>query len=526
MTKPAPPPSREEAATVVEIDAIDVAEWEHDQHTPLAPSAGLAALVRQTLPQPSTAEPRGEPVPPKQGRVAPLPSAATPTLAPAAPRVPRLPTTKPPVVLLAHDLQPTQPAGEPLDSTPRPSAAPAAPAVPAVNDARATALAVARRIAAQARSAPPLAGNTRSTPQAGIRRIAAQVRSAPPRVSPAPPQPPSPEAPPEALANPLPMPATESAPAPLASPSPMPAPESAPAPRASPLRVPPPEPPTPLASLSAMPPPPLHSEASHRVTTESDTAPVPQPLGRAASNPSLDRSTSAMIRSWFASRRGIVIAGATIAVLVLVIAVAATHGSDPGARSPMSARSTTSATSAAATTSAQNGTPAPRPARDPVGPAPSTIHDMPPAGASAPPAQTLRETPEEPSAATKPSPRATPPAPGSHGTAKTAAVQPAKHDAPVETEDGEPATARARAAYNAGNQALFDGKSDAAILAYRQALSAAPTFAPGFRGLGLAFAQRGDSGSAVMALRVYLNMAPHAKDAPLIKQRIADLLSH
>jgi len=29
-----------------------------------------------------------------------------------------------------------------------------------------------------------------------------------------------------------------------------------------------------------------------------------------------------------------------------------------------------------------------------------------------------------------------------------------------------------------------------------------------------------------MVLRVYLNMAPHAKDAALIKQRIADFLSH
>ena len=192
----------------------------------------------------------------------------------------------------------------------------------------------------------------------------------------------------------------------------------------------------------------------------------------------------------------------------------------------MPARSATAATAATATTSPQNAIPAPRPAHDPAGPPPPSTHDTPPAGASAPTPQTPRDTPEEPSAATKPSPRATPPAPGSRVTAKTVAVQPAKHDAPVETEDGEPATARARAAYNAGNQALFDGKSDAAIIAYRQALSAAPTFAPGFRGLGLAFAQRGDSGSAVMALRVYLNMAPHAKDAPLIKQRIADLLSH
>jgi len=111
-------------------------------------------------------------------------------------------------------------------------------------------------------------------------------------------------------------------------------------------------------------------------------------------------------------------------------------------------------------------------------------------------------------------------------TTKAALGQPATHDAAVETEDGEPATARARAAYNAGNQALFEGQSDAAIRAYRQALSAAPTFAPGYRGLGLAFAQRGDTGSAVMALRVYLNMAPHARDAALIKQRIADLLTH
>jgi len=272
-----------------------------------------------------------------------------------------------------------------------------------------------------------------------------------------------------------------------------------------------------------MPPPPVRGEASHRVTTESDTAPVPQPLGRAASTPSLDLSTSAMIRAWFAARRVVAIAGATVALLIVVIAVAATHGTGPSTGSPMAARSATATTAA---TSAQSATPAPRPARDPVGPPPPSPHDTPPAGASAPPPQTLRETPEEPSTATKPAPRATPPAPGSRVTAKTVAVQPAKHDAPVETEDGEPATARARAAYNAGNQALFDGKSDAAIRAYRQALSAAPTFAPGFRGLGLAFAQRGDSGSAVMALRVYLNMAPHAKDAPLIKQRIADLLSH
>ncbi len=266
-----------------------------------------------------------------------------------------------------------------------------------------------------------------------------------------------------------------------------------------------------------MSPPPVRIGAPPRVTTESEASPTPQPLGRAASTPSLDRSTSAMIRAWFASRRVVVISGTTVAMLVLVIAVAATHDAGKHAGSAMSATSTTST---------QHGIQTPAPAHDPVvSPAPST-HDAPPAAASAATPRTLRDTPEQPSTATKPSPpRSTPPAPGSRATAKTVAVQPAKHDAPVETEDGEPATARARAAYNAGNQALFEGNSDAAIRAYRQALSAAPTFAPGFRGLGLAFAQRGEAGSAVMALRVYLNMAPHAKDAALIKQRIADLLS-
>jgi len=266
-----------------------------------------------------------------------------------------------------------------------------------------------------------------------------------------------------------------------------------------------------------MPPPPVRIETPHRVTTESEDSPAPQPLSRAASTPSLDRSTSAMVRAWLASRRGVVIAGAAVALLVLVIAIAATHDADPGARTAMSATGTTST---------QGATPAPRPAHDPVVRPPPSTRDIPPAAASSAPPPTLRDNSEQPNTATKPPPPRSPPtAPGSRATAKTVAVQPAKHDAPVETEDGEPATARARAAYNAGNQALFEGNCDAAIRAYRQALSAAPTFAPGFRGLGLAFAQRGEAGSAVMALRVYLNMAPHAKDAALIKQRIADLLS-
>ena len=45
----------------------------------------------------------------------------------------------------------------------------------------------------------------------------------------------------------------------------------------------------------------------------------------------------------------------------------------------------------------------------------------------------------------------------------------------------------------------------------------------GYRGLGLAHAQRGDTASALEALRTYVAAAPHARDVALIKKRIARL---
>ncbi|MGH9885647.1 MAG: tetratricopeptide repeat protein, partial [bacterium] len=102
---------------------------------------------------------------------------------------------------------------------------------------------------------------------------------------------------------------------------------------------------------------------------------------------------------------------------------------------------------------------------------------------------------------------------------KAVAVRPAAHEEDP-TED-QPSIARARVAYDAGNQALFAGDSAAAIRAYRQVLSFVPTYAAGFRGLGLAHAQQGDIGAAVMALRTYLSLAPNARDVALIKKRIA-----
>ncbi|HET9627580.1 MAG TPA: tetratricopeptide repeat protein, partial [Kofleriaceae bacterium] len=87
----------------------------------------------------------------------------------------------------------------------------------------------------------------------------------------------------------------------------------------------------------------------------------------------------------------------------------------------------------------------------------------------------------------------------------------------------DPAIARARTAYLAGNDKLFAGDAGAAITAYREALDLYPGYVAGFRGLGLAYAQLGQTKKAIDALKAYVAAAPTAKDAPLIKKRIARL---
>ena len=47
MTGDKPDPASENMS-IVEIDAVDLEEWERDRHTPAAPKEHLAALVRQT----------------------------------------------------------------------------------------------------------------------------------------------------------------------------------------------------------------------------------------------------------------------------------------------------------------------------------------------------------------------------------------------------------------------------------------------------------------------------------------------
>lgn len=83
--------------------------------------------------------------------------------------------------------------------------------------------------------------------------------------------------------------------------------------------------------------------------------------------------------------------------------------------------------------------------------------------------------------------------------------------------------AAARASYSAGNSKLFAGDVEGAISAYKQTLALAPGYAAGYRGLGLAYAQQGNKAKSLQALRQYLAAAPNAKDAEIIRKRIAGL---
>jgi type IV secretory pathway VirB10-like protein len=105
---------------------------------------------------------------------------------------------------------------------------------------------------------------------------------------------------------------------------------------------------------------------------------------------------------------------------------------------------------------------------------------------------------------------------------------------PIETGKGTPDPVRpggdraersekARAAYSAGNQKLFAGDADGAIVAYRQVIAMGA--AAGYRGLGLAYAQQGDNANAIAAFKKYVQLSPNAKDVALIKKRIAALQS-
>src|SRR5262249_42717410 len=109
---------------------------------------------------------------------------------------------------------------------------------------------------------------------------------------------------------------------------------------------------------------------------------------------------------------------------------------------------------------------------------------------------------------------------------KKVVVEYDKNEAPKAAVPTGSAIDRARTSYLAGNQRLFSGDASGAIVKYKEALAAYPGYVGGYRGLGLAYAQQGDTKDALQAFQTYATAAPTAKDITLIRQRIAHLQHH
>jgi tetratricopeptide (TPR) repeat protein len=88
--------------------------------------------------------------------------------------------------------------------------------------------------------------------------------------------------------------------------------------------------------------------------------------------------------------------------------------------------------------------------------------------------------------------------------------------APAESADSRPL-------YEHGNALLFAGDGKGAIVAYREAVRSSPSDPIGFRGLGLAYEQQGETALAIKALRRYLKLAPGAPDHDIIARRVDKL---
>ena len=104
-----------------------------------------------------------------------------------------------------------------------------------------------------------------------------------------------------------------------------------------------------------------------------------------------------------------------------------------------------------------------------------------------------------------------------------AAKVPAKQKIVGVAKDDTAAVGAARITYFSANRRLYAGDADGAIRLYRQALGMYPGYVAGYRGLGLAYAQKGDRANALRAFRTYIGAVPNAKDVPLVRKRIAAL---
>jgi hypothetical protein len=233
-----------------------------------------------------------------------------------------------------------------------------------------------------------------------------------------------------------------------------------------------------------------------------------------------------------ASKRNLAIAAAGLA-LVAVVTVFATSGDEPRRAARTAVAKTESVDPRASAPAEAPATAIPGSAALPAEPASAAPTPEPTSGASAleeatsdtaaPPAPTAGETPAAAAPASEAKPKKKKAAPTLAGKQVVLEYDTQAREAkPMVTapKDEQAAISRARTSYAAGNTRLFAGDADGAIRNYRQALAYYPGYVAGYRGLGLAYAQKGDKANALKALRTYVATVPNAKDAPLIRKRI------
>jgi outer membrane biosynthesis protein TonB len=260
------------------------------------------------------------------------------------------------------------------------------------------------------------------------------------------------------------------------------------------------------------------------------------------------RAPRAGLAALLQNKRNLGIAGGAVALLVVVVVFAMSGGDSTPANKPPTATGRDSKAAQHVPNETSNDTeqrvaqPSETPSESPTSEPPTRVTT----GGGNAMTTTPSETPAEPPPTETPTeapPTETPPVVTEPKPPVVAQPKPKKPKAlggkkvvleyDNQTRDTKPvadapqadqaAISKARTSYAAGNTRLFAGDPDGAILNYRQALSYYPAYIAGYRGLGLAYAQKRDKANAIKALNTYLGAVPNAKDAALIRKRIETL---
>jgi Tfp pilus assembly protein PilF len=91
------------------------------------------------------------------------------------------------------------------------------------------------------------------------------------------------------------------------------------------------------------------------------------------------------------------------------------------------------------------------------------------------------------------------------------------------TQSGSPAGGDATQAYQEGTKAFLSGDLAAARAAFERAIKLDPSHAASYKNLGTVYQKLGETAKAKKSYEKYLQIAPAAKDADLIRKRIAEL---